>query len=49
MKVAKAMDTDVYTTAVWSPSVRIANRVAVERMAKVMKKKYSIAFSTQFV
>ena len=44
MKVAKAMATDVYTTAVWSPSVSVVNSVAEERIPRLRRNKYSIMF-----
>ena len=37
MKVAKAVATDVYTTAVWSLSVSIVNSVAEERIPRFRK------------
>lgn len=49
MKVAKAMPTDVYTTAAWSLSVSVVNSVAEERIPKLRKNEYSIKFSTIFL
>ena len=49
MKLAKAMATDVYTTAVWSLSVNVVNSVAEERIPRLRKKEYSIKFSTIFL
>ena len=40
------LETDVFTTAVWSLSVSEVNSVAEERIPRLSKKEYSIMFST---
>ena len=49
IKVLKAIPTDVYTKAVWSPSISVVNSVAEERIPKLRKKEYSIKFSAMFL
>ena len=49
MKVAKAIATDVYTTAVWSLSVSKVNSVAEERIPRLRKKEYSIELRILFL
>ena len=46
MKVANAIATNVYTTAVWSPSVSVVNSVTEERLRK---KEYSTMFRIPFL
>ena len=47
--MAKAIVTDVHTTAAWSPSVSEVNSVAEESISRLRMKEYSITFRTLFL